>query len=321
MRHPIPGPRKRRIMDTKTCNQRRDAMLPTEARSQIADAAARRSVDPAALEAVITVESGGRIFARVDGREEPLIRWEGHYFDRLCDPSVRAKARGEGLASPNPGAIANPPTQAARWALLTRAAALDHDAAYQSASWGVGQVMGAHWQALGYTNVDALVAEARSGFAGQLKLMLRFIAHAGLLDALKEKDWPAFARHYNGPSFARNRYAEKLCAAYEMCSGNPATEGEPLLSFGSRGAAVLQLQRQLIRDGFAISADGVFGPETDAAVSAFQHRHGLPPDGIVGPRTRAALSAASAKPEPWRWGRLLGLFRAVLRLVGAVGKL
>lgn len=296
-------------------------MLPAEARSQIADAAARHSVDPAALEAVIAVESGGRIFARVDGREEPLIRWEGHYFDRLCDPSVRAKARTEGLASPDPGAIANPPTQAARWALLTRAAALDHDAAYQSASWGVGQVMGAHWQALGYTNVDALVAEARSGFAGQLKLMLRFVVHAGLLDALKAHDWPTFARVYNGPSFAKNHYAEKLRAAYEACRGKPADEGEPVLSLRCRGAGVLQLQRQLIARGFPIVADGVFGKETEAAVRAFQHRHGLPPDGIVGPRTRAALSAASAKPEPWRWGRLLGLFRAVLRLVGAVGKL
>ena len=65
-----------------------------------------------------------------------------------------------------------------------------------------------------------------------------------------------------------------------------------LLRVGSRGPAVAKLQRRL-----AITADGVFGPITRAAVRAFQKRHGLLVDGIVGPQTRAALyrTAPTAK--------------------------
>jgi peptidoglycan hydrolase-like protein with peptidoglycan-binding domain len=60
---------------------------------------------------------------------------------------------------------------------------------------------------------------------------------------------------------------------------------EPLVQYGSTGAAVVVLQRIL-----KISADGIFGPGTKAAVVAFQHAHGLTPDGVVGPMTWAVLN-------------------------------
>jgi peptidoglycan hydrolase-like protein with peptidoglycan-binding domain len=63
-----------------------------------------------------------------------------------------------------------------------------------------------------------------------------------------------------------------------------------LLRMGSRGAAVVKLQRRL-----GIAADGIFGPITRARVRAFQKRHGLLVDGIVGPQTRAALYHPSAE--------------------------
>lgn len=211
-----------------------ESMLSSEDHRIIAGAAASEDIDPAALSAVVEVESGGQVFARVGGRMEPLIRWEGHYFDRLCDASVRARAREAGLASPRAGAVANPPTQAARWEMLRRAAALDHEAAYQSVSWGVGQVMGAHWQGLGYASVDALASDARSGLEGQLRLMLRFLRHAGLLPALRQRDWTGFARGYNGPSYRRNGYDCKLQRAYAACSrsGEPARLQDPAAGGG-----------------------------------------------------------------------------------------
>jgi hypothetical protein len=82
-------------------------------------------IEAAALLAVVEVESGGRAFAEVDGRREPLIRFEGHYFDRRLAGTVRTRARAEGLASPVAGAVANPASQSARWKLLARACAID----------------------------------------------------------------------------------------------------------------------------------------------------------------------------------------------------
>lgn len=49
---------------------------------------------------------------------------------------------------------------------------------------------------------------------------------------------------------------------------------------GSRGEEVKTLQKLL-----NITADGIFGKNTDAAVRAYQKAHGLTPDGIVGPHT------------------------------------
>lgn len=61
--------------------------------SAVAAIAARLNVEPAALLAVAEVESGGKAFARVNARNEPLIRWEGHYFDRRLSGTKRAAAR------------------------------------------------------------------------------------------------------------------------------------------------------------------------------------------------------------------------------------
>jgi hypothetical protein len=36
---------------------------------------------------------------------------------------------------------------------------------------------------------------------------------------LRDKDWAGFARRYNGPAYAENKYDEKLSAAYEKFLG------------------------------------------------------------------------------------------------------
>lgn len=72
---------------------------------------------------------------------------------------------------------------------------------------------------------------------------------------------------------------------------------------GSRGDDVKRIQKALVRVGYKLSPDGVYGEKTAAAVRAFQTDKGLKPvDGIVGPVTMARLMAASVaatatKPE------------------------
>jgi murein L,D-transpeptidase YcbB/YkuD len=63
----------------------------------------------------------------------------------------------------------------------------------------------------------------------------------------------------------------------------------PTLRRGSKGADVRILQQRL-----GITADGDFGPKTEAAVRAYQARNGLVADGVVGPKTWAALMAKAA---------------------------
>ncbi|MCM8899788.1 peptidoglycan-binding protein [Caldicoprobacter algeriensis] len=85
--------------------------------------------------------------------------------------------------------------------------------------------------------------------------------------------------------------------------------GATLLRRGSRGAAVQQLQQQLIKLGFLQgSADGIFGPQTEAAVRSFQKAYGLKQDGIAGSATLGKLvevlsgstgsSGSSSAPAP-----------------------
>ena len=62
------------------------------------------------------------------------------------------------------------------------------------------------------------------------------------------------------------------------------------LRMGARGEAVRCLQATLGEAGFAAGpADGVFGPVTYRATTAFQRASGLVVDGVVGPQTGGAL--------------------------------
>ena len=70
-------------------------------------------------------------------------------------------------------------------------------------------------------------------------------------------------------------------------------EGTKLQLGENDPAVVRELQRALSRAGFDPgSADGTFGPLTEAAVVAFQQANGLSVDGRVGPETAAALNSA-----------------------------
>jgi len=62
-------------------------------------------------------------------------------------------------------------------------------------------------------------------------------------------------------------------------------------SQGKTGQEVRAVQR-LLKDKFGfntLAVDGIFGPDTDAAVKSFQTSHGLTVDGIVGQQTWKAL--------------------------------
>jgi peptidoglycan hydrolase-like protein with peptidoglycan-binding domain len=273
-------------------------MFDSETVAAVADIAARLKVEPASLLAIAEVESAGKVTALVKGRPEPLIRFEGHYFDRRLKGETRRQARAAGLADPKAGAVRNPAAQAARWDLVARAAAIDRQAAYESFSIGLGQVMTAHWKWLGYATVDDLIRVARRDAAGQVEVMARYIDKAGLAVEIRRGDWSAFARGYNGPDYKRHGYHRKIAAAYRRLTGKmaaPASSG--MLRMGSTGAKVRELQALLVRAGHPVKVDGDYGPSTRDAVKAFQKAARLKVDGVAGPETFRRLDAFKRDPE------------------------
>ena len=73
-----------------------------------------------------------------------------------------------------------------------------------------------------------------------------------------------------------------------------------LVKQGSRGTVVKQIQRKV-----GVTADGVFGPKTKAAVKRWQKRKGLAADGVVGPRTgtKMGLKSSSSRSTSTRSSR------------------
>jgi peptidoglycan hydrolase-like protein with peptidoglycan-binding domain len=80
--------------------------------------------------------------------------------------------------------------------------------------------------------------------------------------------------------------------AVDVAHAPPGT-GEGLLRRGDRGAAVATWQWRLrLALHLDLEVDEVFGSRTDAATRDFQRGESLSADGVVGPRTRAAMDRA-----------------------------
>ena len=186
--------------------------------AQIAAQAKALVIEVAALRAVIEVECKGSGF-NADGT--PVILFERHVFRQRLIANGKAvvadKAMRErpDLCSKSTGAYGLYSAQHGR---LNAAAQYHRDSALESASWGIGQVMGYHWQALGYPSLQAFINAMYKDEASQLDAMCRYIKVNNLVNALKNKDWKSFARGYNGAAYAKNSYDVKLGNAYKKWS-------------------------------------------------------------------------------------------------------
>ncbi|MGV0025863.1 peptidoglycan-binding domain-containing protein [Phormidesmis priestleyi] len=79
----------------------------------------------------------------------------------------------------------------------------------------------------------------------------------------------------------------------------PPSSSNGSLQLGSRGSAVSDLQSRLSAAGYYTgSIDGVFGPQTEAAVKQFQRERGLVADGVVGFQVYQALGDGGTPLEP-----------------------
>lgn len=180
----------------------------------LARAALRLDVPLAAIRAVNQVESRGAGMFE-DGR--PVILFERHIMyrqlnERRLDADRYAKT-APAVVNPQRGGYVGGTAEHRR---LQLAIDIHHDSAIESASWGLFQIMGYHWQGLGYASPAEFAALMARSEADQLDAFIRFVeASPALLKALRAGKWETFAAGYNGPAYKENLYDIKLARAFE----------------------------------------------------------------------------------------------------------
>ncbi|EFO32482.1 peptidoglycan binding domain-containing protein [Roseibium sp. TrichSKD4] len=259
------------------------------------DAAALRiSCSALVLGAIIQVESGGKAY---DSQGRLIILPERHIFYRKLPKGLRGQAMRMGLAvkrwsRANYRGLGKAGSDA-RWELMEDFAKVNEEAALQSASYGGPQIMGFNYKVCGYASVTDFVLAFAENNLNQIDAFIRFLERSGLSQDLREADFEAIARRYNGPGQVKH-YAALMRRAYAKLGGDQSDTHKDvnLLKLGSEGYRVEALQKRLASLGYTLRPDGDFGPATKRAVVGFQVDHGLTPDGVVGPKTQEALEAA-----------------------------
>lgn len=193
--------------------------------AMLSEAAYRLKVDYEAVSAIVTVESRGVPFL---ASGKPVILFERHIMRRrLLRRGIDPKGSGHRDLMHSPDIVNADPGGylggEAEWQRFERAAEIHREAAIESCSWGLMQVMGFHWERLNYLSPESWYERMHKGVQWHIEAFVRFIeGDPILLQALREHRWAAVARRYNGPAYARNRYDERLRSEFDLLSGDRA---------------------------------------------------------------------------------------------------
>jgi hypothetical protein len=184
--------------------------------TDIESAAEQLGVDIATVHAVKAVESRGRGFLD-DGR--PVILFERHIMRRRLAKNGFNRGEIHALCTRYPGLVSKTPGGyrglAAEHFRLNNARKIDDASALESCSWGLFQIMGYHWERLGFESAQAFVNAMTLNEGNQLYAFVGFVqSDPDMLAALQAKDWAGFARRYNGPGYRKNQYDTRLARAY-----------------------------------------------------------------------------------------------------------
>lgn len=179
-------------------------------------------IDAATLWAMLHVETGccGYLASR-----RPQILFERHLFSQLTHGQFDSTAPDVS----NPVAGGYGAAGDFQYTRLAKAYTVDpndpadlsvmtptRSAALQSASWGLGQVLGANAQHVGFASVSEMVNAMAESEDRQLDAVVGFILDKRLETALQQQRWADYASVYNGPSYARNQYDTRLAQAYAL---------------------------------------------------------------------------------------------------------
>jgi len=269
----------------------------------VGKAAKQIGIETSVLLAFLEVEANGRGF---DNSNRPKMLFEPHIFWRNLNIAMRSTASKLGLAYARwkPGVY---PSES--YTRLTKAIEIHENAAFLSASYGLGQIMGFNCIAAGHRSAKELFETAKQGEFEQLTQLVRLMKNWGMAGMLQPgrdysspDNWRAAVEKYNGSGYEKNNYHVKAARAYAKHSGKsnfPQKTTSIVLRKGSKGEAVRNLQTDLQFLGyeFALGVDGRFGIETHENVLDFQSDHNLTQDGFAGGVTLAKIKSEIAKAK------------------------
>lgn len=173
-------------------------------------------IEVAAMKAVVDIEAGAghRGFAAPG---QPLINFDLTMFRRFAAKrgiNLSKYAKSHAVVFRRPDARRYGSQQAAQHERLKQARTIDNRAAIEGTFWGMFQIGGFNWAKCGASSIDDFVRRMSTSEHEQLELFARFLVSCDLVKHLKNHNWAAFARSYNGPSYASRGYHKKLARAY-----------------------------------------------------------------------------------------------------------
>jgi len=229
-------------------------------------------IGAAELWSVLTVETSGCGFGP-DRR--PRILFERHKFSR--ETGGMYDAGYPDISNPVAGGYGKLDTQYQR---LERAVALNRAAALDSTSWGIGQIMGFNASLAGYADAQHMITAMMASETNQLLAVAHFLQQTHLDGPLRQRDWSAFAKGYNGSDYAQNQYDTRLAKAYEKY----AQGAIPDLSVRAAQMVLTYLGYQ------PGPVDGLKGARTFAALREFQAHKQLAASDPLDPLDESTLN-------------------------------
>lgn len=74
-----------------------------------------------------------------------------------------------------------------------------------------------------------------------------------------------------------------------LCLSVPSVSDAAAFRLGDKGDVIMEIQQALAASGYDITADGDFGPATEAALRSYQQANGMEVDGLAGPAVYESL--------------------------------
>ncbi len=170
--------------------------------------AVQLDVETAAIKAVVSIEAGSAMKG-FWAPGVPIINFDPTMYRKYAPKAAdRAGDKNAKVPSGLTGYALR------EWTQLTNARKNNLQGADMGTFWGMFQIGGFNYKICGCKSVEEFVSRMSYSELEQLELFAEFLISTGYVRDMRAKNWAAFARKYNGPSYAKRGYHTKMANAY-----------------------------------------------------------------------------------------------------------